>query len=73
MKLIGLVKNVKQENNVNLIGQLVILDSKLTIDFNNEVCYTESGVFYYPDRTKLQQIIPLKHSTLNIEILGVLE
>ena len=72
MKLVAIITDVNQKRNNNLIGQTIIVDSKLITSLDGELCYTETddNIFTLKDRSFLQQLT-LKHSVSNIEIIGV--
>lgn len=74
MKLVAIIENVNQPRNKNLVNQIIIIDAKLKGDIKNELCYFEPAEeeYYFRNDRKLMQLLGLKHSVSNIEIIGVL-
>jgi len=72
MKLVAIITNVNQKGNENLVGQIVLLNEELTHDAKYELCYEEFGYQDSSNRSLVQEIFELKHSVVNVEIIGVL-
>lgn len=77
MKLVGMITDVNQPVNINLIGDIVILDSRYVSDSVNELCYMEhdNGREWSDlgnNIDNILQVLNLMHSVANIEIIGVL-
>lgn len=78
MKLVAYVEKVNNPINERFVGTIVIVDSELTHDSQYELCYVEveNGRGGYSGKKTLlqnmQDIIGVKHSVSNIEIIGVL-
>lgn len=82
MKLVAIVESVNQECNKDLIGSLVIVDSKLDHDIRYELCYNEVEhnrleEWYHDDINWdtdkwFRAYTNLRHSVANVSIIGVL-
>lgn len=78
-KLVAVVTGVNNKYNDNLIGSIVVVDSKLKVSHCNELCYEEVdhgrkliNITSKTDWTPYFQFFNLKHSILNLEIIGEL-
>ena len=78
VKLVALITDVNQTENLSLIGSIVVVDSKLKASHDHELCYMESehGRSLLSDKglllTSWLQMFELHHSVSNLEIIGVL-
>lgn len=74
MKYVAVIENVSRSENINLIGEIVIVDKELTVDIAAELCYRESSLMDYGiyDRgRKRYQEFTILHSVSNLEIIGI--
>lgn len=71
MKLVAIVEKVNNKRNKNLVGKIVVVESKLKGSMDNELCYREEWNDDVSDRDLLQ-CFGMYHSISNIEIIGVL-
>jgi len=74
MKYVAIVENTHQEQNQDLVGQIIILDSELEMSAGGLLCYRQEPTYFIDlhEFHEWARVFGLLHDVSNVEIIGEL-